>query len=169
MRHRRMLSPINSNKHYVHRTNIAVASGALQSEDVTRAVVAPATTNSFNVEEGSVVKAVHLEYWILGDELAGNTSQFTLIVEKEPGNGTAMTAVNAANLGAYPNKKNILYVTQGLINPFLNGGGPIPLIRNWVLIPKGKQRQGLDDSIRVHLLATGKLRFCGVATYKEFR
>jgi len=131
--------------------------------------VAPATANAFNVEEGSIVKAVHLEYWISSNESAGGTSQFVFIVEKEPGNGTAMTVAQSLNLGSYPNKKNVLFTSQGQFTSHNDGAQSVPVLRNWLLIPKGKQRMGLDDSIRVHFSAVGALRICGLATYKEYR
>ncbi len=169
MRQRRMLAPINTNKHYVHRTIVAVASGAIQSNPITLAVEAPATANAFNVESGSVVKAVHCEMWISGDEATDTNSSFTLIVEKLNGGGAAMTAANAANLGSYQNKKNILYTSQGNLAASIDGAQAVPVIRGWVLIPKGKQRQGLDDSIILHIAAVGSLKVCGLFTYKEYR
>ncbi len=167
MRHRRMLAPINTIKHYTHSSNAIVASGGLKTIVVAHSVVAPATSTAFDVKEGSVIKAVHLEYWVLGDEVAGTVSQFTFIVEKAPGNTAPMTAAQAVNLGAYPNKKNILFSSQGIVNSELAGGQSVPLIRAWVLIPKGKQRMGLDDQIIVHLAPVGAMRICGLATYKE--
>ncbi len=169
MRHRRMLAPIQSIKHYVHRSITAIASGVLLSNLVTESVVAPATANAFSVMQGSVVKAVHLEMWISGDEATDTNSQFVLIVEKVPGNGTPMTAAQSLNLGSYPNKKNILFTSQGNLAASIDGAQAVPVIRDWVLIPKGKQRQGLDDQIVVHISAVGALKVCGLFTYKEYR
>ncbi len=166
---RRLQAPINSVKHYVHTTGQTVATATLASFDLVRAVVAPATANAFNVEEGSIVKAVYIELWIAGFGATTEVSTFTLIVEKEPGNGTAMVIGQALNLGAYPNKKNILYTTQGTLGAVVDGAQAVPIIRNFVLIPKGKQRMGLDDSIRIHIAAVNPLRICGIATYKEYR
>ncbi len=92
MRHRRMVAPINTVKHYVHRTNTSVASGSNRQDDLVNAVVAPATTNSFDVREGAIVKAIHLEYWINSDGGTGTTVQFILIIEKVPAGQTPVTA-----------------------------------------------------------------------------
>ncbi len=169
-RHRRMLAPINSNKHYVHLTNTAIASGANINIEHVDSVVAPASANAKDVEEGSIVKAVHIEYWIIGNGTVTDTTQFALIVLKLPGGIPDMTYAETLNLGAYANKKNILFTSQGVINAFRDGTQAIPIIRNWVLIPKGKQRMGLGDRIVTVFAATGvAIRICGLATYKEYR
>ncbi len=165
---RRMLAPINSVKHYVQLSNTAIASGAKQSQDVVHAVVAPATGTTADVKEGSIVKAIFFERWVLGDDVTGNSGQFTLAIEKLPGGGTPMTVTNLLNLGAYNNKKNILYTTQALIGSSIDGSPGIPMIRGWIKIPKGKQRMGKDDKIILHVNAVGKLRVCGFSTYKEY-
>ncbi len=167
-RHRGMQAPINSIKHYVHRTNVGVATGALQSNIISESVVAPATANAFSVKEGAIIKAVYVELWLIHVGAASTVSQVAIILEKKPGNGTDMTAAQALNLGAYPNKKNIFYVSQGLLTS-REVGGPIPLIRQWILIPKGKQRQGLDDQIILHVAPVGATaNVCGIFTYKEY-
>ncbi len=168
MRHRKLVAPINSIKHYVPKTNTGVASGGLVSEFIADAVVAPATASPFSVREGSIIKAVHVEVWIIGDEATDTTSQFVFVVEKAPGNTTAITVTNLLNLGSYPNKKNVLYTSQGVLGAGIDGNGAIPVFRGWILIPKGKQRMGLDDSLRWHLTGVGSLRVCGLVTYKEF-
>ncbi len=162
-----MVAPINSRKHYAHNSSAAIASGAIRAIVVTDAVATPAAANE--IEQGSVVKAVHLENWLTGTEASPNTSQFTLIVEKVPSAQASATVAQMANLGTYPNKKNILYSTQGILGSSVDGQSTVPVIRNWLLIPKGKQRQGLGDRIVMTILAVGALRSCGLSTYKEYR
>ncbi len=164
-----MVAPINSIKHYVPKTNSGVASGALVNEFAAHAVVAPATASVDQVIQGAVIKAIHFELWICGDEVTDTTSQFTFVIFKLPGNSTAITVTNLLNLGSYANKKNILYTTQGVLGTTNDGNQSIPIIRDWVLIPKGKQRMGLDDSIQWALTGVGKLRVCGMITFKEYR
>ncbi len=170
MFHRKMLAPINTNKHYVHQTNIAVTSGAVNTNLVSEAVVAPATANAFSVEEGSVIKAVYVEMWCVGNGAAGTNSQFNYTIEKLPGATPVMTAAQQLNLGAYQNKKNVLFHTQAVIGGINNGTNPVPMYRGWIRIPKGKQRQGLDDRIATTFQPVGAdCRICGFFTYKEFR
>ncbi len=165
-----MVAPINTIKHYVHRTNVSLASGAIQNNLVAESVVAPATANAFSVKEGSIIKAVWIEIWLLGGtSTADSTTQFNVTVEKLPGNTPVMTFANSSNLGAYLNKKNILYTTQGVLTGELNGPQSVPVIRGWIMIPKGKQRMGLDDRVACNIANTGvTLQVCGIFTYKEF-
>ncbi len=169
MLHRRkqLVPPINTVKHYVHNSNAAVASGAIAVQGVVVAAVAPAVSNSFSVREGAVIKAVYVERWIIGTD-TGEVAQFTLVVEKKRQGETNMTHTQSQNLGSYPNKKNILYTTQGIVAADAEGASAIPVIRNWILIPKGKQRFGAGDELVVDVAAVGGLRVCGINTFKEY-
>ncbi len=169
VRHRRMLAPINSIKHYVQMSNIAIASGAVLNTIMVDAVVAPATAATSNVIQGAVIKAIYVEMWIVGDGASGTSSQFVLIVHKIRNAEPQPSNSNLINLQAWVNKKNILYTTQGVVPPFLDGGMSVPVVRMWILIPKGKQRFGLDDQFMVSVAGVGKLRVCGFTTYKEYR
>ncbi len=151
----------------MYRTNLAVATGVLNARTFVHAVVAPATGNAEDVKEGSLVKAIFVEMWILSGGNTGTSSQFTLAIEKRPGNTPAMTAAQLVNLGAYNNKKNVLYMTQGVISG--KDTNSIVVIRNWLKIPKGKQRFGLDDRIVVNFTPTGSTtQICGFVTFKEY-
>lgn len=167
---RRMLAPINANKHYVHRANTVVTSAAISAHTVVDATVAPATSNAQDVEEGSIVKAIHLEYWLLSNGATGSDCQFVFIIEKVPSNLASVTAAQILNLGAYTNKKNILFSSQGVIGAAVDGQGALPVFNSWILIPKGKQRMGLGDRIVCSFSPIGEnTNFCGLATYKEYR
>ncbi len=168
MRLRRMVAPINSIKHYVHRSNVGIATGTITNVIIVDAVVAPGNATPQAVTEGSVIKAVYLEFWLASNAAEGAETQFTLTVEKKRSLEAAMTNAQANNLGAYPNKKNILYTTQGIVNSN-TGSGAVPVIRQYVLIPKGKQRFGLDDQFVVNIAAVGALQLCGISTYKEYK
>ncbi len=78
----------------------------------------------------------------------------------------AMTFTNSATLDSYTNKKNLLYITQG-VSPDANGN-PVPVLRQWFKIPKGKQRFGLADALILNLSANVEdMTHCGVFIYKE--
>ncbi len=88
----RKLPPINSVKHYVQHTNLAQASGTIANQIAVDAVIAPAVANTFSVKEGSVIKAVFVERWLMADVGAGVSSQFTLTIEKKRDLEPDMTA-----------------------------------------------------------------------------
>ncbi len=166
---RRMLAPINTVKHYVGQPRFLVALGAATTLEIANVVAAPVSTNREDVSEGSLVKSVHFEYWVLGDGAAASTTTFVMTIEKSPSNTLAPTFADMLNLGGYANKKNILYTTEAIVSS-KNEGPAIPIIRDWLLIPKGKQRMGQEDRILVTFAAvdTG-LQVCGMATYKEWQ
>lgn len=155
-----------STKHFVPRTNGSVASGAIGVHQIVNAVAQDADLNTTDdVHEGEVVQAVWLEYWLNAVGVTTDTGQFTLIVEKIPANGANPTVTNMLNLQSYLNKKNILYTTQGNLNGL--DSQSVPVLRQFIMIPKGKQRFGLGDRFVVSMLATGlPIDFCGMAIYK---
>jgi len=163
---RKMLAPINTVKHYVHNSKSTILSGTVANQPIVVASVAPAVSNAFDVREGAVVKAVYVERWLIS-EGTSVTSQFTLTIEKKRVAEADMTFTQSQNLGAYPNKKNILYTTQGIL-PAINGGPTVPVIRQYVLIPKGKQRFGAGDELVVNIAVIIDSQACGIATFKEY-
>ncbi len=163
-----MQSPINSIKHFVYQSRANVATGTILGNTIIDAVAAPASGTSAEVIQGAVIKAVYVELWVVGTDVAGTTGIFTLAVEKLPTSVAKMTHAQAVNLGSYENKKNILYTSQGIVgNDF--SSSPTPIIRSWVKIPKGKQRFGLGDRIIINIASTAVMDVCGINIYKEYR
>ncbi len=162
-----MKAPINSVKHFIAHTELNIAAGGISVQPVIHAVSVNAITNTSDVREGCSIKAVFIERWLIGDEAAGVNSQFVLTVEKKREGEADMTNANALNLQAYLNKKNILYTTQGIVSSS-DGGNPIPVVRQWIAIPKGKQRFGLGDELHVNIAFVTKGTVCGIEIYKEY-
>ncbi len=163
----RMLAPITSEKHYVPRTSFAVAAGAIANHTIAEGIVLSAVgAATSDVRTGAVVKNIFCELWVVGTN-AGLECQFNLTVEKIVAGGVAMTNAQSQNLQSYANKKNILYTTQGIVGR--TGTNGVPVIRNWVKIPKGKQRIGLGDRLVINVACNaGDLRICGMFLYKEY-
>ncbi len=165
-----MLPPINSIKHYVQFANTGIASGGIQTVKLVNAVIAPAVANAFDVIQGAVIKTIYVEFWLGGDGSSGVELQFVFSIEKKRDLEPDPTATQLlSGLNSYPNKKNILYTTQGIIPAMLDGGMTIPIFRGWVKVPKGKQRFGLADEFIISCTVVGAARLCGFSTYKEFR
>jgi len=169
-RHRRMLAPINTNKHYIAQTETVIAAGANLNLVIADGVSAPANANTFDVTEGSTVKAVRCEMWLASGGISNALDQKVIVVEKVPAGAPAITFAQMLNLQAYDNKKNILFVFQGILSANINGTNPIAPIREWLLIPKGKQRFGLGDRLVMSIGTVGEnVTICGFFTYKEYR
>ncbi len=167
MPHRRVFAPVNTVKHFVPLASAVIATGAINNHKIAEGVVAPAVALNSDVRQGAVIKAIYIEMWLASNEASGSESQFVLTVEKKRATEVDMTNANALNLQAYLNKKNVLYTSQGIINSN-TGAGAVPIIRQWVAVPKGKQRFGLGDEFFVNIAAVGSIQVCGMTIYKEY-
>ncbi len=163
-----MRPTITTVKHYVQLTNATLTTGNVSTNSIASAVANTALpVNTSDVKEGSIITAVYVEIWLKGIGSADSDTQFTLAIYKDPGGAFLMTSSDLANLMAYENKRNVMYVTQGVIGG-LTGGQAVPVIRTWLKIPKGKQRMGLLDKWRVSTTTIGEsIQKCGVFVYKE--
>ncbi len=161
-----MRAQINSVKHILNFSLATTASGALLPRTLADALVVNAVNTVSEVREGCTIKAVYVEMWLRGGD-TGTGSSFVWILEKNTGNSPAPNAGNMAALFSYANKKNVLYVSQGLLNDDLSIATPV--FKGWIKIPKSKQRMGLEDKLQIHLFAqTGAVDSCGMAIYKEY-
>ncbi len=155
---------IHSEKHYVQITRSAVAAGARNIEDIININTIPSAVDE--VHEGAVVKAVYFELWLLND---GNAGSQVVTVGKNNNDSNGPSFAQMQALGLYPEKKNIFFTHQGLSS---NDGidPPMVVLRNWIKIPKSKQRFGLGDSLHLTIANPGAnaLNYCGFALYKEY-
>ncbi len=156
---------IHSTKHYVQQSRSQVGTVALVGIDIIHAVEGTVAAAVDEVVEGATVKAVFVEMWLLD---TANDGSFVVSLEKIEALAAVMNFTQSNALGTYKNKKNILYVTQGL-SPNNGVGNPVPIIRQWFKIPKGKQRFGLQDKLKLNITNNGlnDLEFCGFFTFKE--
>ncbi len=161
-----MKPQVHSRKHYVQQTLTTVTTGVVNSLSIVIAVNLTAANVANEVPEGSTVKAVFCEIWAIGSV---SNQFFTAIIYKNQGGGTTITNTEMPDLFTYDNKKNILWSSQGLAS---NDGiaGPYPLIKQWLKIPKSKQRFGLGDKLQFSLMSRGSddIIFCGEFVYKEY-
>ncbi len=163
-----MRAVIKSKKHVFQISQSTVAQAAIVNTVFAEAQEGTSTTPQ-DMEEGAIVKACYLEFWLSQDS-ASTVGSYTVIVQKLPGTAGLTSSANLAALHDYNNKKNILFTAQGLLTP--NDGGQIPVLRGWYKIPKGKQRFGLSDrlliSVRNNNATAIDINFCGLAIYKEY-
>ncbi len=161
-----MRPTITSEKHIVQQSLAATAAGAVSTTTLLLAEQTQDITGVADVRVGSTVKAIYIEMWIRGSD-AGVGSTYIYILEKASTTQSAATAAEMALLGEYANKKNILFTSMGLINDDTSIATPV--LRQWIKIPKGKQRFGLGDKLRFSVLSqTGSQERCGFAIYKEY-
>ncbi len=157
---------VHSTKHYVQITRSTVVTVTRNIEPLIQSVSVSGKNAVDEVEEGAVVKAIYIELWLLN---SSNDGSDIVTVGKNVGSSVAPTFTNMNALGNYPEKKNLFFVHQGLSSN--NGvGNPVAILRNWLKIPKSKQRFGFDDSLNLTIANNGPstLEYCGFATYKEY-
>ncbi len=157
---------VHSVKHIVQYPITQITTGTVQNIDLVLAVESTIANLATEVAEGTLVKAVFVELWLQNQ---GNLGEQIVILEKVPILGTGATFAQMGNLFSYQNKKNIFFTHQGLTS---NDGvsGPQVLVRQWIKIPKGKQRMGLGDSIKLSIanVSANDLNRCGMSIYKEY-
>lgn len=165
-----MRAPISSIKHIIQHTQFIVTSLAVTTNLEVNAVNTAGVSAPNTVVEGSVIKAVYIELWLLSDET--EVSSYVLTVEKAIGAQGDPTFTQMTTLDAYVNKKNVLYSSQGLLagGSGSSTGNPTPVLRQWIKIPKGKQRFGLFDRLKVNIAAIGAadIEGCGLTIYKSY-
>ncbi len=163
-----MKAPIHSKKHIFQISQSTVAQSAVVNTTFIDAQETPSTTPQV-VSEGAIVKACYVEYWVSQDS-ASVVGSYTVILYKDPGGNNSINTGQMAAMHDYDNKKNILFSAQGLLTP--NDGGQVPVLRSWYKIPKGKQRMGLGDQVKVAIRNNNAtaidINFCGLVIYKEY-
>ncbi len=159
-----MRAPIHSIKHYVQNASTAIASGGIAAFPLVTALAKGATRDSTDdVEEGAVIKACYVEYWVKADNPNFTVNAALL---KLPVGVSTPSFAEMQNISAYKNKNNILEFHQGLAP---SGDQVMSMFRGWYKIPKGKQRFALGDVLQVEFSLTGSAGdVCGFSTYKEY-
>ncbi len=155
---------IQSVKHIVQAPIDQITTGTAVNILIAVGVVSKDANLSTEVPEGNVIKAVFVEMWL---ENQSNLGHAVVILEKVTGGDLGASFANMADLWGYTNKKNILFTHEGLTaNDAI--GNPLPVIRQWFKIPKGKQRFGLGDRLVLTISnpSSNDLNRCGMFIYK---
>lgn len=162
-----MRPPINSVKHIVQVPIFTIVQGTVSKVEIAKSVaVQDIGADSQDVREGSVIKAVYVEMWIVSGGMNQPGSQVT-ILEKKPAATPTPNFGDMSNLNDYANKRGLLYCTQGLSAD--NSANPTPFLRAWYKIPKGKQRFALQDQLNLNIAALAEdALVCGLFIYKEY-
>ncbi len=156
---------IHSVKHIVQTPISQIATGVRENILIFAAVESTVANAATEIEEGSIVKAVYVEMWL---ENQSNLGHAIMILEKVENLEVGATFTEMGSLFTYSNKKNILFTHEGLTaNDAI--GNPMPVVRQWFKIPKGKQRFGLGDRMTLTISnpSANDLNRCGMFIFKE--
>lgn len=161
-----MVKPIiNSEKHIVQHTLASASIGTSVTTNIAQATPNPVSASAITVAVGTEIKAVFVELWLQASAQQPGTA--VLIIEKLPGSAQNIDAGQMADLHSYDNKKNIFYTSMGLIGDA--NTNPVPFVRQWIKIPKGKQRFGLNDRFQFTILAqVDTIEWCGLSIFKAY-
>ncbi len=156
---------IHSTKHIVQAPISQVGTGAAENIVIMVAKENTVANSATEIVEGSIVRAVFVEMWLQNQSNLGHA---VVILEKVEGGALGATFAEMAALFTYENKKNILFTHEGLTTNDAQGP-PIPVVRQWFKIPKGKQRFGLGDRLVLTISnpSSNSLDRCGMMIYKE--
>ncbi len=160
-----MKAIINSEKRIVQQTLSTVNEGVTQTALVVECKQDVNPSSPQEVSPGTVVKAVYVEMWFfgLGQQQSTTTTVFGKLVGTEP----TISSVEMGDLNAYAGKKNLFEIHQGLVGDV--NSNPIPFYRDWIKIPKGKQRMGIGDRLFLAVKGiTDDTQFCGLYIYKAY-
>jgi len=157
---------VHSTKHYVQHSITSITAGAIETNILVHAVAVANKDSPSEVEEGASIKACFVESWLRSSE--ASPGSFIAVLYKQPGTGVAFTGAQMAAMNSSENKKNVLWLGQGLVND--QDADALGMLRGWYKIPKSKQRFGLGDQLVLAIFAQGAIDLvhCGFATYKEY-
>ncbi len=158
---------VNTRKHVVQRSLTTIPNGTTENELIAEVVDVASANQSFEIREGATIKAVWVELWYIGE---GSQPVVQISSLEKQVAGIAMTSVLSGDYDSYVNKKNVFKMTQGIVGDA--NSNPVPVFREWIAIPKGKQRFGAGDKLVLNITcsseATFDLSYCGVFIYKEY-
>ncbi len=155
---------VHAEKHIVQFSLAAVGAGAIINQLLVLGKQTVTSTVPAHVREGSTISAIYIEMWGTSDDAAAGTTIVTL--EKLAGGLASMNTTDSGALNGYDNKKNVLHTFMGLLGP--NVQVPMPLVRGWFKIPKGKQRFGIEDKLHLNIHGQSNgMSVCGFCIYKE--
>ncbi len=157
---------IKSRKHIVQSPISEIATATSETITIAVAVDRTIADAATEVAEGSIIKAVFVEMWLQNTSSAGHS---IMILEKTQSGSGGPVFANLADLDSYLNKKNVLFVHEGLTSNDAIGN-PVPVMNSWFKIPKSKQRFGLGDALRLSISnpSSNGLNRCGKMIYKEY-
>ncbi len=159
---------INSNKNVVSNFT-AGAAGAKTAILIAEAQDSATLAVTQDVERGSVIKAIWVEFWATASEVIADaiTSGVDMYLFKNPGSN--LTSPIPGTIGSSNEKKFIFKTWKGIIASRAQGYPPYSW-KGWVKIPKRYQRMGANDLWQIIFQSTGSnVLVCSNFIYKWYK
>lgn len=170
------LRPIDSVKHIVETSQIIAAGTNTVLLNMMAGVPTYTLADANGCPTGSKVFSMYLSVFVIteGGEVANEVPLVDWYVMHLPGNvwGSTFDATNLptpGSTGVHLNKRHIIHTEKGLA-----GGGDaslagVPMIFKGVIrIPKGRQRVGEADTIKLMMRANFASKVCAQVIYKHY-
>ncbi len=165
MRRRRMAPIINSIKNVVDLT--ASPATSVANLLLAKAVNTPLSTNSSDVSQGSIIKALWLSIDVCGLAATGVLQRTAFYIYKDPGDN--LTPPDPLAVGSSNEKKFVFKQWQVMTMRNQDGNPPFHW-EGWIKIPRRYQRMGTDDVIRLPFKTTTAAGHMSVqCIYKWYR
>ncbi len=164
---RQKLAPIQTKKHIIQQPVQTVTTSGTFLIEIAEALANNVSALPSDIDEGSLIKAVYVELWIISDAMT--TGSTNVVLYKDPGGANPLPFSNAGTaLNQWTNKKNIFNMFQGIVGD--QNTNTVPVFRGWYKIPKGKQRFGLGDKLTLAVSAlSANIEVCGFMLFKEYQ
>ncbi len=163
------LRPVKSEKHEITWSNLAQnASGGITINLIK--AVAGEPVGATEVETGSTVRSVYVEFNLNGVDNSGSAQIFHWYIWKNPATEFTVTVPST-----YDDDKKRFILKRGmemLPEIPLGSGGTVQTKRIFVVkIPPRMRRFGENDSLQLVYISTSAsaINYCGIAIFKEFK
>ncbi len=159
------LRPVHRIKHVVDAQG-GIVLNTKTAQDLIKTVDAPVLANRTEVETGSKVNGIYLNFEAYATTAAALSNCY-IYVFKNPGTNLVTPPPNA--VGSDDNKRYVIHQEMKMLEQKVNGN-PRTIFNGVIVIPKGYIRFGPNDKLQVVILAPGvDISFCFQCHYKEFR
>ncbi len=161
----RGIRPIINSIKNVENVVFAIAASTNQIRNLAVAGDVHDTAVQNSVIQGSIIKAIWLEFWYYGLSANETNDIVDIYIFKNPGNN--LTPPNPGTIGTSNEKKFVFKSWKGLAALKSNGGMPY-FWRGWIKIPKRYQRMGTDDRLQLVIRSPTTGNMCINAIYKWY-
>ncbi len=173
MPYRRAMSlrPVKTEKHEGTWSNLAQNASTTQAVDlITTASAEPVLAT--DVETGSKVKSVYIEFNLNGVDNSGTAQVFHWLIAKNPNNQFTITVFDPLLYDQAIKSKILKRGMEMLPEIPLGSGGTVQVKRIFVIkIPRFMNRFAENDKLTLYYRSSSAsgVNFCGISIFKEFK
>ncbi len=168
---RRNLRPVKTEKHENTWSNLGQNASTLQSVDLINTVPGEPATG-IEVETGSTVKWIFIEFNLNGVDNSGTVAVFHWLIAKNPNNQIPAASFDPSLYDTNIKSKILKRGMEMLPEIPLGSGGTVQTKRVFIVkIPRGFSRFAENDKLTLYYKSTSAsgINYCGISIFKEFK